>query len=1238
LALHKSFLHLPNNSQNIPISKSKLLCIRCCVENIIFVVMPLIYQIRFFITCITLLSFINTTAQTNGHSNIAFYHLSTQSGITDNYINDMCNDKTDNLWVGTGEGLNMFNGKTVTKFFRQQYPVLQNDFIVQIVCDPENRVWILTDLGNVTMIDAHREFHRVGLYKKNEFIKTRRILFSNEKIILFTGDGHYALQDLIPLGKHDSLTFKNFIALPITHFDSIYKKEWKQIEKLDSINYIFLDDRSFCIVNYQQRTISKKVNLNSSFFLTAWSVHELLFFDQKILKPFLYNLHSGLISYPFDTVKDQYGNVFSGVCNNAKKIDDRRLLITTRKNGIYIYDLISKKLSNYKHNAADPSSIINNSLNIICVNNSGWVFIGGMPNGLSYFKTTAVIGQQLIFQDKKSKSYDGFINTIASTNNDDYLIGAGENLIRWKRSTNQTTFLNDPQITTASFTYIAYDSAGNAWIGTVDNGIYVVDKNSKLIKHLVNALSDSILPGNSIKHIAFDKNIAWISTSSGIGGIDCKKLTKINVDKSLQLLSRYPSMFMYKQDADNLWIGTTGYGAFRYNFTAKTLQNFKESTGITSDNVFCFNKDRDNNVYMGTGKGLSILLATGKIKNIRVADGLLNKRVEALLLDKNNRMWMGNDVGLACYSIKDSSLKVFDERYGLSVEGFRINAYHQNTDDELIWGTEKGIQYFYPDKLLNQKAEVPAVITRIETRDIQADLSLSDTFNLGVNDNYVTFYFSSIDYTHHLRTFYQYKLEGLDKTWINVVDQNYVRYSSLAPGKYVFKVRVSNDNKQWKDARNMVSVNIAMSFWKTLWFKIFSLLMAIVMLGIVINYYRRKQMHQKEELESEMVISYFATSINSLQKTDEILWDVTRNCISQLQFEDCVIYMLDEEKNILVQKAAWGPKMKSDYTIHQPIEISVGKGIVGSAVLLGEAQLVNDTSLDKRYLIDDAIRLSELSVPIFLNGKVIGVIDSEHSHKNFFKQKHLNILTTIAVLCANHLERAKAEEEKQQARIEILEQKQKVTDFRLQSLRLQMNPHFLFNALNSIQQMILANEDMVATKYLSRFSRLLRSILVHSDKDTISLKEELEILKLYVELESGRFKDAFKYEIICAPNIDTDEIMLPTLLIQPFVENAIWHGLMHKEGLRKLVIQFFEKDNMLSCIIEDNGTGRQNKNVTQILNGQPRTHTSKGIKVSEERLKNLGKTKGKEGELRIIDLKNEDGSAGGTRVEINFPI
>ena len=1200
--------------------------------------MPFTHQIRFIITCLTLSLFINTTAQTNSHSNIAFYHLSTQGGLTDNYINNMCSDQTGNLWVGTGEGLNMFNGKTVAKFFRQQYPVLQNDHIMQIVCDHENRIWVLTDMGNITMIDAHRQFHRVALYEKNEFIKTRRILLSNEKVILSTEHKHYAIRGSIQLKKQDSLTLKSFEILPIAQDDSLFIRKWKQIEKLDNSNYIFLDDKGFYTVDYQQKLIKHKVNTASSFFLSAWSTDELLFFDQKILKPFLYNLHNGKISYPFDSIKDQYGNAFSGVCNNAKKIDDRRLLITTGNNGIYIYDFILKKLSNYKHNAADPSSIINNSLNIICTNNSGWVFIGGMPNGLSYFKTNAVIGQQLIFQDKKSRSYDGFINTIASKNNDDFLIGAGENLFRWKRSTNQTTFINDPQITSASFTYITYDSAGNAWIGTVDNGIYIVDKNSNLIKHLVNTLSDSILPGNSIRHIAIDKNIAWISSSTGIGSIDCNRLTKINVDKSLQLLSRYPSMFMYKQDADNLWIGTTGYGAFRYNFTNKTLQNFKESTGITSDNVFCFNKDRYNNVYIGTSKGLSILSATGKIKNVRVADGLLNKRIEALLLDKNNRMWMGNDVGLACYSIKDSSLKVFDERYGLSVEGFRINAYHQNTDDELIWGTEKGLQYFYPDKLLNQKAEVPAVITRIETRDIQADLTMSDTFNLGVNDNYVTLYFSSIDYTHHLRTFYQYKLEGLDKTWVNVVDQNYVRYSSLAPGKYVFKVRVSNDNKQWIDARNMVTVNIATPFWKTLWFKIISFFMAIFMLWIVINYYRKKQNQQREQLESEMVISYFATSINSLQKTDEILWDVTRNCISQLQFEDCVIYMLDDEKNMLVQKAAWGPKMKSDYTIHQPIEISVGKGIVGSAALLGQAQLVNDTSLDKRYVIDDTIRLSELAVPIFLNGKVIGVIDSEHSEKNFFKQKHLNILTTIAVLCANHLERAKAEEEKQQARIEILEQKQKVTDFRLQSLRLQMNPHFLFNALNSIQQMILANEDMVATKYLSRFSRLLRNILVHSDKESISLKEELEILKLYVELESGRFKDAFQYEITCAPNIDTDEIMLPTLLIQPFVENAIWHGLMHKEGLRKLFIRFFEKDNMLNCIIEDNGTGRQDKTNTQALNGQPRTHTSKGIKVSEERLKNLGKTKGKEGALKITDLKNEDGSAGGTRVEINFPI
>jgi LytS/YehU family sensor histidine kinase len=185
--------------------------------------------------------------------------------------------------------------------------------------------------------------------------------------------------------------------------------------------------------------------------------------------------------------------------------------------------------------------------------------------------------------------------------------------------------------------------------------------------------------------------------------------------------------------------------------------------------------------------------------------------------------------------------------------------------------------------------------------------------------------------------------------------------------------------------------------------------------------------------------------------------------------------------------------------------------------------------------------------------------------------------------------------------------------------------------------MILANEEMVATKYLSRFSKLLRAILVHSDKETISLKEELEILNLYVELESIRFKGSFSYEVICDDNIDTDEIKIPTLLVQPFVENAIWHGLMHKEGERKLRVEFSEQGDFISCVIEDNGVGRKKAAEMKMTTAPDKKHTSKGIEVSKERLKAM-QCDGVEGTITIHDLTDQQGNAAGTKVEIIFPV
>ncbi len=204
---------------------------------------------------------------------------------------------------------------------------------------------------------------------------------------------------------------------------------------------------------------------------------------------------------------------------------------------------------------------------------------------------------------------------------------------------------------------------------------------------------------------------------------------------------------------------------------------------------------------------------------------------------------------------------------------------------------------------------------------------------------------------------------------------------------------------------------------------------------------------------------------------------------------------------------------------------------------------------------------------------------------------------------------------------------------KLQSLRLQMNPHFLFNALNSIQELILTGNSDGAAMYLSKFSKLLRMVLTHSDHDMVSLREETGMLKLYLELESLRFYDTFEYSIECEPGIDQDEYKLPTLLIQPFVENAIWHGLLHKEGKRRLHIRFeTDTEENLVCTVEDNGIGREAAHKT---NGNGR-HAGKGMSTGIERLQALNSRHHQQNSLEIIDLTAADGTAAGTKVRIKL--
>lgn len=1197
---------------------------------------------------VAILVIISAMLKASAQPNILFYQLTTVQGLSDNYIFDMTTDKNGNLWIGTGEGLNMYNGKTVVKYFTSEYPQLRNDYIRQVFCDEKNRIWVITANGDLTVIDERRRFHRVGLYENGKPVITRRIFqTTSHGMVLFANNAHYQFRRETDVLNSDTLSVANFTTFTLKNEASLQIRWYHRIYPIDTENSIFVADGLFLRANY-------KTNSVDSVFTTAikpvvkWSNDELLVYDKQKLQFQLFNWITRKISNANLSNTDQFGKPITDNIANAERISKNKILMTTIKSGIYIYNLATNKLYNYRHNAADPTTLTNNTYVFpIATDSLGWIFAGSRPNGISYFKEDAVIGQQIIFMDKQGNSYNGYINSIATIDNDTYYIGTSENLMKWKRSINTTEFINCGSISGEGLmnkeevVNVAFDKQQKLWVATQNHGVYILSKDGKPLKHLnADTTGMNTAPPGQIANMQMGPDgYLWICGAASLYKINPStyKIDRLE-HTALHQLNNYFTTSVLFDGNDKIWISTGGKGLLEYIIPERRIIEHNTGNGFLGDVVYSVKKDKFNNIYAGTDFGMYIFLQNGKSKTITKKEGLLNNRAEGLLLDKQNRMWIENDVGLACFNITDSSLRYFDERYGLSIQGFRAGSNCQNSDDELFWGTEKGIQYFYPDDLLRQKINLKTTISRVETRDIVANIIKDESYKLSPGDNNVTFYFTTIDYSTHLRTFYEYQLVGVDKDWIKVVDQNSVRYSGLQPGKYVFKVRASNDNKIWETAINEITITVSTPVLKSWWFRLLGSLLAIGCILFAVNYYRKRQLQKRNELETELVITYFASQINSQKNTSELLWDIAKNCISKLQFEDCVIYQLNEENNMLVQKAAYGPKNPVDFTIHQPIEIPVGKGIVGAVAQSGMAELVNDTEKDPRYIVDDQRRYSEIAVPIIIDKKVIGVIDSEHPQKNFFTQKHLQVLSAIAAFCANQVQKIKAEEENQKARMELVVNKQKAVESRLQSLRLQMNPHFLFNALNSVQQMILANEEMVATKYLSRFSKLLRAILVHSDKETISLKEELEILSLYVELESIRFKESFQYNIICDEMIDTDEVKIPTLLVQPFVENAIWHGLMHKEGERVLKVEFTEEDDFIKCIVEDNGIGRKKAAEMKITAGQDKKHTSKGIEVSKERLKTLRTKDSREGSINIIDLAGENGKVAGTRVEINFPI
>ena len=281
-----------------------------------------------------------------------------------------------------------------------------------------------------------------------------------------------------------------------------------------------------------------------------------------------------------------------------------------------------------------------------------------------------------------------------------------------------------------------------------------------------------------------------------------------------------------------------------------------------------------------------------------------------------------------------------------------------------------------------------------------------------------------------------------------------------------------------------------------------------------------------------------------------------------------------------------------------------------------------------------------VSMAILFNNEKISTQNIYFEINKVFWQKPLFVIGMIALLffLAYSIFRWQLQKTQRENQLVLdkINLEKNLNESKLVAIKSQMNPHFFYNALNTIQSFILSNDKKQALTYLSKFSALTRKILVLTEKENISIAEEVNTLKLYLDIEKARFEESFSYQIIIDEKINPENTRIPSMLLQVYVENALKHGLLHKKGLKNLEISFSEKQENILIEIIDNGIGREKSTALNAIKNK--NHTSFATRAMKNRIDLLNSNKKEKMNIEITDVHKQIDQTSGTKVSIKIPL
>ena len=971
----------------------------------------------------------------------------------------------------------------------------------------------------------------------------------------------------------------------------------------------------------------------------------------------IYNVNDGLSDHTILTLlEDENGDIWIGT--------NKGLSCFVRK---------SQSFVNYETLPGDSTSLYKNRVNamIMTRDSSLWLGTGG---GLCRFdRQTKQLQCYMSTPQEYTSPRSNYILDLLELSDGNIMVATTYGLVVFEPATGRSTRYyhddDDPQsLSDNNVRCLMQDRDGSFWIGT-RNGLNVYDTVSKTLKRYFNDPADPKSIGSDYVRVIFQDRAGniWVGTDGG--GLALYNYSEDNFIRYTNELDDRNSLSndkvyeIFEDRSGNLWVGTflgvNKINKYTNNFGLMQQTSTAEEGGSINNNfIWSFEEDNSNNLWIGTSRGVNIQNPVTKTYHYLVHEPgniktIAGNEVRALLYsEKENCMWLGlYGTGVDCYDFKTGEIKHFiPNPRPNSISNIYVNDLLEDKNGNIWIATGKGLNYLNPntseikiyEHIPNDSNSLSNSIIISLFEDVDGFLWVGTDNGLNKfipEENRFEKYFNNSDFKIADRTIFYIYQDKSKRFWLGTSGGGLVRFDAQTKAYRVYTVADQMPND--------IIYGILEDDDKNLWFTTNRGLVKFYVIGERIVTYDVKDGIQSYEFnlgscfKDKKGVMYFG-GMNGFNyfHPDEIISNPTPPVVVFTAFRK-----FNERQPV---------ELENDDTIRLKYDENFFSFEISALDYTNPSKNKYRYFLqgvDNDWLITDANeRLAEYknvhpgSYTFYANGSnndgiwnedgiMLTIIIKPAWYASWWFRLILFVvvISLLWLLIYQRLRRIRKKHEVERRLLDIEKQKFQLEQ---QALRLQMNPHFIFNSLNSIQSYILTHDTELAVTYLGKFSQLMRLILANSGSNSVPFREELKSIRHYLDLEKLRFDNKFEYNIKVDPNIDEEFIEIPPMVIQPYVENAIIHGLLHKEQTGRLEIEFKLHKSTIYCSITDDGVGREKSKQLREQQGIHRKST--GMHITKARLEMLNKRKEEDFTVRVTDLKDKKGNAIGTKVELNI--